>query len=113
MINKKVIVIFTILITIINTLMPVVNAISELAKANLIYDHKLDTHIMYYNEERQEWRKIQFGYISYEINGKKYPFDDFDDAYYDLYEETALDELLFNYSKQHLKDFIYEEKEDE
>ena len=47
---KKSIVIFTILITIINTLMPVVNAVSELVKANLIYDHKLDTHIMYYNE---------------------------------------------------------------
>ena len=70
---KKSIVIFTILITIINTSMPVVNAVSELVKANLIYDHKLDTHIMYYNEERQEWRKIQFGYIAYKEDGKRYP----------------------------------------
>jgi len=70
---KKWVVIFTILITIMNVLMPVVNAVSELTKANLIYDHKLDTHIMYYNEERQEWRKIQFGYIAYKEDGKRYP----------------------------------------
>lgn len=71
--KKKSIIIFTILITIINALMPVVNAVSEMTNANLIYDHKLDTHIMYYNEDRQEWRKIQFGYIAYKEEGKRYP----------------------------------------
>ena len=51
---KKGVVIFTILITIINALMPVVNAVSELTKANLINDHKMDSHIMYYNEGRKD-----------------------------------------------------------
>jgi len=73
MIKKKSIVIFTILITIINTLMPVVNAVSEITKANLINDHKIDSHIMYYNEERKEWRNIQCNYICYKIDGEKYP----------------------------------------
>ena len=40
-------------------------------KANLIYDHKLDTHIMYYNETREEWRDIQCGYICYKLDGEK------------------------------------------
>ena len=71
--KRKSIVIFTLLITLINAFMPVVNAVNEISKANLIYDHKLDTHIMYYNEERQEWRKIQFGYIAYKEDGKRYP----------------------------------------
>ena len=41
----------------------------------------------------------------YEQQLARYPFDDFDDAYYDLYEEEALDELLFAYAKLHLEDF--------
>ena len=73
MINKKVIVIFTILITIMNTLMPVVNAVSEITKANLINDHKIESHIMYYNETREEWRNIQCNYICYKLDGEKYP----------------------------------------
>jgi len=71
--KRKSIVIFTILITIINTLMPVVNAVSEITKANLINDHKIDSHIMYYNEERKEWRDIQCNYICYKIDEGKYP----------------------------------------
>ena len=35
----------------------------------------------------------------------RYPFDEFDDAYYDLYEEVAIDDLLFAYAKLHLEDF--------
>ena len=71
--KKKTIIIFTILITIINTLMPVVNAVAEITKANLINDHKIDSHIMYYNEARKEWRDIQCNYICYKIEGEKYP----------------------------------------
>ena len=71
--KKKSVVIFTILITIINALMPVVNAVSELTKANLINDHKIDSHIMYYNEERKEWRNIQCNYICYKLDGEIYP----------------------------------------
>ena len=71
--KKKSIVIFTILITIMNALMPVVNAVSELRKANLINDHKIDSHIMYYNEGRKEWRDIQCNYICYKLDGEKYP----------------------------------------
>jgi len=71
--KKKSIVIFTILITIINTLMPAVNAVSEITKANLVNDHKIDSHIMYYNEERKEWRDIQCNYICYKLDGERYP----------------------------------------
>ena len=71
--KKKSIIIFTILITIINVFMPVVNAVSEITKANLINDHKIDSHIMYYNEERKEWRDIQCNYICYKMDGEKYP----------------------------------------
>ena len=71
--RKKSIVIFTILITIINSFMPVVKAVTELTKANLINDHKMDSHIMYYNEGRQEWRDIQCNYICYKLDGEKYP----------------------------------------
>jgi len=71
--KKKCVVLFTILITIINTLMPVVKAVSEITKANLINDHKIDSHIMYYNEGRKEWRDIQCNYICYMQDGEKYP----------------------------------------
>ncbi len=71
--KKKSIIIFTILITIINTFMPVIYAVSEITKANLKCAHTIDTHIMYYNEEMAEWRNIQCGYIYYEVNGNKYP----------------------------------------
>lgn len=71
--NKKTIIIFTIFITLINTFLPVVNAVSEIVSANLINDHKIDSHIMYYNEGRKEWRDIQCNYICYKIEGEKYP----------------------------------------
>ena len=58
--KKKTIIIFTILITVINTFMPVVKAVSEITKANLINDHKMDSHIMYYNEGRKEWRDTRY-----------------------------------------------------
>ena len=48
-----------------------------------------------------EIRKVS----EYEAQFARYPFDDFDDAYYDLYEEEALDDLLLAYSKLHLEDF--------
>ena len=32
-----------------NTIMPVVNAMQAITKANLYYDHEIDTHILYYN----------------------------------------------------------------
>lgn len=105
MIKKRSIVIFTILITIMNALVPLVNAVSELTKANLIYDHKLDTHIMYYNEDRQEWRKIQFGYIAYKEDGKRYPAYcitlgangvDEEGAYTVTTDNLLTDKLLYN-----------------
>lgn len=71
--KKKTLIIFIIIITIINTVLPVANAAQIITKASLIYDHKIDSHILYYNNSREEWRDIQCGYICYEIDGKKYP----------------------------------------
>ena len=71
MIKKKLIIIFTILITIINTLMPVVNAVSELTKANLINDHKIKTHIK--QENANGWFEVICNYICYKLDGEKYP----------------------------------------
>lgn len=71
--SKKVIVMFTILITIVNVFVPVVNAANEISNANLIKDHKIKSHIMYYNEAKEEWRTIQCNYICYKIENEKYP----------------------------------------
>ena len=45
--KKKLIIIFLILITIMNTILPVANAVQVINKANLYYDHEIDTHILY------------------------------------------------------------------
>ncbi len=41
----------------------------------------------------------------YEKQFARYPFDEFDNAYYELYESTQLDRILLNYVKKHLIDF--------
>ena len=41
----------------------------------------------------------------FEMQTKRYPFDNFDNAYYELYEKEPLENLLFEYSKHNLKDF--------
>ena len=71
--KKKIIIFSIILITLANALMPVVNAAQIITKANLINDYKIDTHLLYYNEQREEWRDIQCGYICYKSEGEKYP----------------------------------------
>lgn len=104
-INKKTIVIFTILITIINTLMPIANAVTEISSANLISDHKINSHIMYYNEEKEEWRKIQCNYICYKTNNTTYPAYcithgvngvDEEGAYTVSIEKLLEDQLVYN-----------------
>ena len=42
----------------------------------------------------------------FEEQTQRYPFDDFDDAYYELYEKEPLDRMLVNYAKNNLKDFV-------
>ena len=71
--KKKIIIFSIILITLTNALMPVVNAAQIITKANLINDHKINTHLLYYNDQREEWRDIQCGYICYKESGEKYP----------------------------------------
>lgn len=71
--KKKSLILTIIFITIINTILPVANAAQIITKANLTYDHKIDSHIQYYNQEREEWRDIQCGYICYKIDGQRYP----------------------------------------
>ncbi len=41
----------------------------------------------------------------YEEQTERYPFDDFDDAYYELYEKEPLERFLLEYVKRNLKDF--------
>ena len=38
---------------------------------------------------------------------EKYPFEEFDDLYYELDEKEPLEELLMNYVKLHLEDFVF------
>ena len=71
--KKKIIIFSIILITLTNALMPLANAVQIITKANLINDHKIDTHLLYYNDQRKEWRDIQCGYICYKESGEKYP----------------------------------------
>ena len=42
----------------------------------------------------------------YEQQTERYPFDDFDDAYYELYESNPLQHLLTKYIKKHIEEFI-------
>ena len=57
--KKKFLIISIVLITIINTILPVVNAATAITKASLIYDHAMDSHIMSYNKTKEDWRDIQ------------------------------------------------------
>ena len=41
----------------------------------------------------------------FESQTKRYPFDSFDEAYYNLYENESLEDMLFKYVKKHLNDF--------
>jgi len=41
----------------------------------------------------------------YEKQVERYPFDDFDDKYYDLYEEHPLEKYLLEYCKKYLNEF--------
>lgn len=41
----------------------------------------------------------------YEEQTERYPFDEFDDAYYELYEKEPLERFLLEYVKKNLKDF--------
>lgn len=70
--RKSLIIVIT-LITIINVILPVVNAAQIITKASLTYDHKIDSHIQYYNQDREEWRDIQCGYICHKTEEQKYP----------------------------------------
>ena len=71
--KKKIIVISILMIMLLNAVIPIVEAVPIITKANLINDHKIDTHLLYYNEQREEWRDIQCGYICYKEDGEKYP----------------------------------------
>lgn len=71
--KKKIIIFSIIFIILVNTIMPIVQAVQIITKANLINDHKIDTHLLYFNDQRDEWRDIQCGYICYIENGEKYP----------------------------------------
>lgn len=41
----------------------------------------------------------------YEAQVERYPFDDFDDMYYELYENESLEDILLEYAKKNLSDF--------
>lgn len=69
--NKRIITIFIILITLANTLMPVAQATQIITKANLINDHKIETHIE--QENKKGWYKVKCNYICYKEDEEKYP----------------------------------------
>ena len=50
--KKRIITFFIILMTLANTLMPVVQGAQIITKANLINDHKINTHLLYYNDKK-------------------------------------------------------------
>ena len=68
--KNKISIIILVLITLMNIILPVINA-AEIAKADLIYDHSINTHIKFYNAGK--WYPIKCGYICYKIDGEKYP----------------------------------------
>lgn len=69
--NKRIITIFIILITLANTLMPVAQATQIITKANLINDHKIETHIE--QENKKGWYEVKCNYICYKEDEEKYP----------------------------------------
>lgn len=69
--KRKIIITLILCIVLINNIIPVISKATEISKANLIYDHKIKTHIKFYKEN--SWHEIKGGYICYKIDGKKYP----------------------------------------
>ena len=69
--KKKTLIIFIILITLINTILPVANAAQIITKANLINDHSIKTHIKQYNAG--DFYEVKCNYICYKIGENKYP----------------------------------------
>lgn len=43
----------------------------------------------------------------YEEQMEKYPFEEFDDLYYELDENEPLEELLIKYVKLHIEEFVF------
>lgn len=68
--KNKISIIILVLLTLMNIILPVINA-AEITKADLIYDHSINTHIKFYNAGK--WYPIKCGYICYKIDGEKYP----------------------------------------
>lgn len=68
--KNKISIIILVLITLMNIILPVINA-AEITKADLIYDHSINTHIKFYNAGK--WYPIKCGYICYKIDEEKYP----------------------------------------
>lgn len=72
-IKKKAIIIAIILIMIINTLIPIVQATQIISKANLIQGHKINTHLKFKSQDGN-WYDIKCRYIYYKLNEKEsYP----------------------------------------
>ena len=42
----------------------------------------------------------------FEIQNSRFPFDEFDDQYYKMYESEPLDEILISYIRENLKEFV-------
>lgn len=69
--KQKFCILMMICVTLIQTMMPVVNAVQIINKADLTYDHKINTHLQF--DKNGEWHDVQAGYICYNIDGEKYP----------------------------------------
>lgn len=69
--KKKILILGMICIMIMQTCLPVVKAVKIIHKADLTYDHKINTHLQF--DKEGEWHDLQAGYICYEFEKEKYP----------------------------------------
>ena len=76
-----------------------------------IYDtkEKADKAGKQYISHESDNKVFYDSYIILEFEEKEsmYPFDDFDDAFYDLYGKESLSELLLQYVRKNIDEFQY------
>lgn len=70
--KKKTLIIFIILITLMNTILPIANAAQVITRADLKKGKSIKTHLKFKHQDGT-WHNIQCNYIYYETGGEKYP----------------------------------------
>jgi hypothetical protein len=80
----------------------------SLAKINAVsYKELFEKFVMDNNIPLNDLDSFKtYTFEQYELQMSRYPFDEFDHSYYKLYEKEPIDDLLLQYAREHLEDFV-------